>query len=79
MSVTLYEQLGGESKLRAIIDTFVDRVCEDTMIGFFFSQVNRDHLKAMEFQFAARFLGADIAYEGRPLRQAHRKHPIMGG
>ena len=79
MSDTLYEMLGGESKLRAIIDTFVDRVCDDVMIGFFFSQIDRGHLKKMEFQFAAGFLGADIVYEGRPLGEAHRKHPIMGG
>ncbi len=79
MSKSYYDQLGGESKLREIIGAFVDRVCNDTMIGFFFVQVDRDHLKEMEFQFAARFLGADITYEGRTLRNAHRKHPIMGG
>ena len=79
MSDTLYEMLGGESKLMAIIDTFVDRVCEDVMIGFFFTQIDRTHLKKMEFQLAAGFLGADISYEGRPLREAHGKHRIMGG
>ena len=76
---SLYEQLGGESKLRGIIDVFVDRVCEDVMIGFFFRDVDRERLKKFEFQFAARFLGADLVYEGRPLGAAHRKHPIMGG
>jgi len=79
MSDTLYEQLGGEIKLREIIDVFVDRVFEDVMIGFFFRNVDRDRIKTFEFQFAARFLGADVAYEGRPLREAHRSHPIMGG
>ena len=76
---SLYEQLGGEIKLRRIIDLFVDRVCEDVMIGFFFRSVDRGRLKEFEFQFAAAFLGADISYEGRPLGEAHRKHPIMGG
>jgi truncated hemoglobin YjbI len=36
MQGTLYDQLGGEAKLRQIIDTFIDRVFEDRMIGFFF-------------------------------------------
>jgi len=79
MVKSLYEQLGGEIKLRGIIDTFVDRVFDDVMIGFFFRAVDRGRLKEFEFQFAARFLGADLVYEGRPLREAHRKHPVMGG
>ena len=79
MSDTLYEQLGGEIKLREVIDLFVDRVFEDVMIGFFFRNVDPERIKTFEFQFAARFLGADVPYEGRPLREAHRAHPIMGG
>ena len=38
MGLSLFDSLGGESRLRAIIDTFVDRVFEDRMIGFFFSE-----------------------------------------
>ena len=79
MNSSLYEQLGGECKLREIIDCFVDRVFDDVMIGFFFRGVDRKRIKTFEFQFAARFLGANISYEGRPIEQAHRKHPIMGG
>lgn len=79
METSLFEELGGESRLRAIIDVFVDRVCDDVMIGFFFSRVNRARLKQREFEFAAGHLGADIPYTGRPLDQAHAAHPIMGG
>ncbi|SRR5690606_20759397 len=79
MKGTLFEQLGGEPVLRAIIDRFVDRVCADTMIGFFFARVKKPRLKQMEYEFAAQHLGADIAYSGRPLAQAHEKHAIMGG
>lgn len=74
-----FERLGAVA-LTAIVDDFVDRVCGDTMIGFFFRAVDRDRLKRLEFQFAARALGAtDVAYEGRPLRAAHAAHPIRGG
>jgi hemoglobin len=79
MDQTLFEQLGGESKLRAIIDTFIDRVFDDRMIGFFFRNADRQRIKAMEYQLAARFLGAEIKYQGRPLGDVHAKHPIMGG
>lgn len=78
LAVSLYTELG-EERLRQIIDAFVDRIFDDRMIGFFFRNADRKRIKAMEFQFTARFLGADIAYEGRPLADAHRRHPIMGG
>lgn len=79
MGQTLYEELGGEEKLRQIIDTFIDRVFEDRMIGFFFRHADKQRIKEMEFQLTARFLGADVEYQGRPLDEVHAKHPIMGG
>ncbi len=79
MTRNLYEQLGGEAKLRQIIDSFIDRVFEDRMIGFFFRNADKKRIKEMEFQLSARFLGADMEYQGRPLDEVHAKHPIMGG
>jgi hemoglobin len=77
--LSLFEQLGGEQKLRAIIETFIDRVFDDRIIGFFFRRSSREHLKKMEYQLAASFLGAPVEYEGRQLDEVHAKHPIMGG
>jgi hemoglobin len=79
MEQTLFEQLGGEPKLRAIVDTFIDRVFDDRMIGFFFRNADKRRIKNMEYQLAAHFLGAHVEYQGRPLDQVHAKHPIMGG
>jgi hemoglobin len=79
MGQTLFEQLGGEPKLKAIINTFIDSVFDDRMIGFFFRHADRQRIKAMEYQLAAQFLGAQVKYQGRPLDQVHAKHPIMGG
>jgi hemoglobin len=76
---TFYDQLGGEAALRAIIDDFVERVFADTMIGFFFRDVPIKRIKELEFQHAAELLGGPVPYKGRPLREAHAKHPIMGG
>jgi len=74
-----FDQLGGETALKAIIDQFIDRVFQDRMIGFFFRNADRGRLKELEYQLAAHFLGAPIEYQGRPLDQVHAKHPIMGG
>ena len=79
MAESLFEKLGGESRLRAIVNAFIDRVFEDRMIGFFFRNVDRARLKEMEYQLAASFLGANVKYTGRPLGKAHVNHPIMGG
>lgn len=75
----LLEQLGGELALRRIISDLVDRMTSDLMIGFLFAKVDRQRLKELEFQHAARHFGADVAYEGRSLRQVHAPHRIQGG
>ena len=76
---SMYERLGGEAALRAIIADFVGRVVDDFMIGFFFRSVDRRKLEELEFQHAAEHLGGPVVYQGRSLREAHRGHRIMGG
>jgi truncated hemoglobin YjbI len=76
---TLFDELGGEPELRKIVDRFVDRVFDDVMIGFFFRNADRARIKQKEYEFAARHLGADVEYTGRPIAEAHAAHPIMGG
>ena len=79
MKNTLFERIGGEERLRAILDVFIDRVFADLMIGFFFRNADRARIKEMEYQLMAKFLGAEIDYRGRPIAKAHANHPIMGG
>jgi hemoglobin len=76
---SLFEQLGGEDKLKEIISAFIDRVFEDRMIGFFFHKADKKRIKELEYQLAANLLGADVVYQGLPLDKVHAKHPIMGG
>lgn len=79
MSASAFERIGGEPELRAIIDEFVDRMFDDVMIGFFFRRASRERIKEMEYQHAAEHLGGPVRYGGRPLREAHAPHRIMGG
>lgn len=74
-----FEQVGGEIGLRRIVGDFIDRVFADRMIGFFFRHADKERIKELEYQLAAALLGAQVKYQGRPLGQAHAKHPIMGG
>ena len=41
---SLFVRLGGEPKLRGIMQDFVDRMVNDIMIGFFFAGVDRNRL-----------------------------------
>src|SRR3954468_6302104 len=76
---TLFDKLGGELVLRAIIARFVDRMFDDVMIGYLFRAADRERVKAKEYEFAARHLGAESAYTGRAIDEAHRAHRITGG
>jgi len=69
----------GETKLRAVLTDFYDRVFRDVMIGFLFAGKDRQRLIDKEYEFTAQFLGADVAYTGRPMRVAHASSPIFGG
>lgn len=75
----MFEELGGEPVLRGIVSQFVDRMFEDPMIGFFFRKANRQRVKDKEYELAAGHLGGAVEYTGRPIREAHAVHPIMGG
>lgn len=77
--MTNFERIGGAAALESIISDFVDRLFADAMIGFFFRDVSPERIKKFEYQHAAAWLGADVAYQGRALDQAHHKHPILIG
>jgi hemoglobin len=77
--MSLFDDIGGEVRLRAVIERFVDRIFEDTMIGFFFARANRARVKQKEYEHAAEHLGAGIEYTGRPIDAVHAPHPIQGG
>ena len=79
MAASHFEALGGEPALRSIIARFVDRMFDDLMIGYLFRAADRERVKAKEFEFAARHLGAAVEYTGRPIQEAHRAHRITGG
>ncbi len=58
---------------------FVGQVRRDPMIGFLFAGVDEQRLCALEFQFTARMLGADMPYQGRPVGAVHARLQLMDG
>lgn len=78
-SSAMIDAVGGIEGLRPIIEDFVGRMVNDPMIGFFFDAVDPIRLAERELQLSAALLGADVRYEGRPVRVAHAPHRIFGG
>jgi hemoglobin len=76
---SLFEQAGGEFAVRLMIHDFVGRAFDDTMIGYLFRRADIARVREMEYQFAAAHLGGEVAYQGRPLTEAHRPHRILDG
>ena len=73
------EQIGGLERLADLIKTFVYCERDDFIIGFLFEGRDLEAIIRHETAFAARHLGGDTPYEGRPLKSAHQPLKINSG
>ena len=73
------DRLGGRERLEGVIRDFYDRVFADVMIGFLFRNASKERLIEKETELMAAHFGAEETYTGRPIREAHERHRIMGG
>lgn len=66
--------------LRGVVNDFVARCFDDSMIGFFFQASDMQKVQLREFEHAAEALGVPgVTYRGRPLDRVHKPRRIMGG
>ncbi|MEU9246422.1 group 1 truncated hemoglobin [Streptomyces sp. NPDC048385] len=68
---TLFEQLGGEEAVGAVVDIFYDKVLSDPDLQPYFTGVDLDRLKQHQRRFIGQALGATRPYSGRSMRKAH--------
>jgi hemoglobin len=76
---SLYDAIGGEAKVRAILQLLYDRLFSDPMVGFLFEGKDKGHIVDQQVAFTCRFLGGPQQYEGRPLPLAHASLPLLPG
>jgi hemoglobin len=69
--VSIYEAIGGEPALVAVVDDFYDRVVGDPQLESFFVGVNMPKLKGRQVEFFAAALGGPNVYQGPSMRDAH--------
>ena len=68
---TIYERLGGQPALVALVEDFVGRVASDRRVAQRFVGVDLGHFKAMLVEQLCQSTGGPCVYSGRDMRTAH--------
>ncbi len=76
---SLYEAIGGEARVREVLQALYDRLFTDPMIGFLFEGKDKAHIVEQQLAFTCRFLGGPQVYEGKALPAAHADLPLLPG
>jgi hemoglobin len=68
---SLFERIGGERGVRALVDAFYRRVLADSELSPFFQGVSMEKLRNMQNQLFSVALEGPVVYTGRPISYAH--------
>ncbi|MBA3937470.1 MAG: group 1 truncated hemoglobin [Planctomycetes bacterium] len=68
---SLYQKLGGQAALSAVVDAFYVKVLADERLKHFFAEVNMDKQARKQKAFLAAAFGGPVAWKGQDLRTAH--------
>ncbi len=67
----LYDQIGHAFITKAVAE-FYRRAFADVMIGHFFYKSDIHHITTQQIAFVSAMLGGPAAYQGKPLKPAHK-------
>lgn len=76
--MSLYDRLGGEAAIKAVVDEFVANVAADTRINKWFENANIDRLKGHLVNQIGQASGGPQVYTGRDMRTTHAGMGIDG-
>jgi hemoglobin len=68
---TLYDRLGGEAGIEAVVDEFYDRVLTDEHLESYLDGVDTDALHDHQAAFISHVAGGPVEYDGRTMAAAH--------
>jgi hemoglobin len=74
---SLYERLGGEPAITAVVDAFLKRVAGDKRINGRFFNTDLGRLRVLLIQFVSSATGGHVAYTGREMHTAHAGFQIV--
>jgi hemoglobin len=75
----MYEAIGGEPAVRAVLQSLYDKLFVDPIVGFLFEGRDKAHIVSQQLRFTCHFLGGPQEYEGRPLPAVHAALPLLPG
>src|SRR6476619_563587 len=68
---TLYERLGGQAAIVAVVDDFVARIAADKRINHFFAKSDATRVKAKLVEQICAGTGGPCTYTGRDMKSVH--------
>ncbi|QLG49679.1 group I truncated hemoglobin [Natrinema halophilum] len=71
MTDSLYERLGGEDSIAAVVDEFYDRVVADEQVAHYFDDVDMQKQRAHQTQFISSVADGPVEYSGEKMETAH--------
>ncbi len=77
--MTPYEAIGGQERVRAVVQALYDRLFVDPIVGFLFEGTDKAHIVEAQVAFTCAFLGGPERYSGKPLPEAHARLPLLPG
>jgi hemoglobin len=69
---SLYERLGGQPAIVAVVDDFVGNVAADQRINRFFANTNVPRLKRLLVEQICAGSGGPCTYTGRSMQESHK-------
>jgi hemoglobin len=70
---TLYEQMGGEPKMRAIAEEFTRVLLADERTNFTFAETDLEKFTQLFYEQLSEVTGGPVKYTGRSMRESHDK------
>jgi hemoglobin len=74
--MTLFERLGGEPAITAVVDGMYVKIFSDPDLEDFFRKTNKDHQKEMQKMFLTYATGGRPDYTGKSMEAAHKGRGI---
>lgn len=76
---TLYEQMGGEPKMRAIAEEFTRVLLADDRTNFTFAETDTEKFTQLFYEQLSEITGGPVKYTGRSMQESHDKLNITNG
>ena len=69
--MSIYESIGGEDALVAVVDDLYERILADDLLNSYFVGQNVNKVKGRQVEFFGSALGGPMVYQGRAMKDVH--------